>query len=255
MVKFSLHSTGEEVSSVSEILKKVDEFCRGEATGSVWLRGHADYYWKLKPTIGREHYFIGNCICFDEHKEKNLLHRFRRYAYAHLNRALGEWGALLLARHHGLPVRLLDWTSNPLMALYFATAYDKEPVDGAVWAFLRQPDDSSDIDIFTEKRTPLEIKGVRIIYPLVNSPRITAQSSAFTIQDDPRKSLDVYAGKEFSLGEMDIAKLVKWKVPKEKKANIIEELERTAINQRTIFPDLDGLAKGLWQAEAIRRQR
>lgn len=254
MAKFPFQSTGEEVGSVNEMLKKVDEFCRDEATGSVWLRGHADYSWELKPTIGREHYYIGKCICFDEHKEKNLLHRFRRYAYAHLNRSIGEWEALLLARHYRLPVRLLDWTSNPLVALYFAATYDKEPTDGAIWAFLRHPDDSSDIDIFKDP-PPVKIKGVRIIYPFVNSPRIIAQSSAFTIQDDPWKNLDAYAGKEFSPGEMDITKLVKWKVPKEKKASIIEELERAAINQRTLFPDLDGLAKGLWHAEGIRRQR
>lgn len=252
-IMMKLQLNGEKVTSVCEILKKVDEFCRKESTGSIWLRGHGDSSWELIPTIGREHYYIGRPILFKPHQEKNLLHRFRRYAYAHLNRNIEEWEALLLGRHYGLPVRLLEWTSNPLIALYFAASYGKEiKTDGAIWVFLRKPDDSSDIDIFEEKRSPFQIKGVRIIYPFISSPRISAQSSAFTIQDNPWQKLANYEGKKCP---MDIKKLAKWIIPKDKKEGIIEELERTSINYRVIYPDLGGLAKGLWQAEIIRKQR
>ena len=48
--------------------------------------------------------------------EREFVRRFIRHSYAHFGRTLSLWEAYLLARQHGLPVRLLDWTGNPLMA-------------------------------------------------------------------------------------------------------------------------------------------
>lgn len=52
--------------------------------------------------------------------------------------------------------------------------------------------------------------------------------------------------------ELDIERLFRWTVPSSNKARIVLDLERLAINSRTLFPDLDGLARGLWQTEVIR---
>ena len=46
--------------------------------------------------------------------------------------------------------------------------------------------------------------------------------------------------------------MIRWTVPAANKTDIVLDLERVAINSRTLFPDLDGLARGLWETEVIR---
>ncbi len=75
----------------------------------------------------------------------------------------------------------------------------------------------------------------------------------FTLHGDPWTDMVRCAGRRHPGKDLDVSKLMKWKVERAAKPGIVLELERLAINSRTLFPDLDGLAKGLWQTEVLRR--
>ena len=45
-----------------------------------------------------------------------------------------QFDTISIAQHHGLPTRLLDWTSSPLVALYFCVRSLAQE-DGCIYTF------------------------------------------------------------------------------------------------------------------------
>jgi len=99
---------------------------------------------------------------------------------------------------------------------------------------------------------PLEVVGVKIIHAVDVSQRLIAQSGLFTIQNEPSVPLNERTNEVFADNELDFTALHKWIVPKEKKPYLAKELERAGMSPRLLFPDLDGLAKGLLQTIVVR---
>ena len=114
----------------------------------------------------------------------------------------------------------------------------------------REDEDYDVMNAIKENKSPFEVPGVKIIYPVFVEQRMLAPAACFTIQNDPKKGLEDYqAG-----GESDIEALRKWEVPKCKnKSALLEDLQRISIDYRNLYPNLDGLAKGLWHLEVIKR--
>jgi hypothetical protein len=235
-----------EITKVSE-LQELLHVLQQELGSMLYFRGVEDDTYELLPSIGRKQkvldqsgYLVKNIL-----EEKNLLQCFRRHTYEHHQRLLSEWEALFLARHHGLPTRLLDWTVNPLVALFFASIKhrtESNSLGGAIWVFVKSGDWKEDIDVFSTG-DPFEIKGIRLLYPFNPSPRITAQSGVFTIQEDPR--LDLRRVQRERTDECDIGRLECLLVPEKSKLTLLKELHRIGIHHRSVFPDLTGIAESI----------
>src|SRR6266852_4203618 len=164
------------VRSSQELIEELKSF--DDPSYQIRLRGQPYVRYGLVPTIARPHAFGGKTLSngFDPKQEHDLLHRFRRHTYSHSGRILTKWEALFLARHHGLPVRLLDCTANPLVALYWACESMKDfSVDGAVFAFKPRANRLF-LDVLDPESDPEMISGVRMVNPFYPTARMTAQA-------------------------------------------------------------------------------
>src|SRR5690606_7748069 len=58
------------------------------------------------------------------HLEAHILRNFVRHSRPYLPAdPTNEWELLVIAQHHGVPTRLLDWSYSPLVAAHFATRH------------------------------------------------------------------------------------------------------------------------------------
>ena len=174
MTKFTsitIDSLSRYIDVVEKI--KIDSEARGNKADLLFRGQRQDY--TLLPKLARL-----NLKGEISNVEELMLNEFRR-ACVPLAEYQPEdnWDLLALAQHHGLPTRLLDWTSSALVAMWFAI--NKEPSDdteGIVWILKADVKDYRDK---SEQEDPLSNKITKIFRPRVVSKRISAQSGAFIV--------------------------------------------------------------------------
>lgn len=223
----------EKVDSVSGLLSRIVELYTGNR--SILFRGHRCEDWVLVPRIARTPLRVSYSA--DPLKtEQYMLDEFERLAVPYLgNRDITSvWDRLALAQHHGLPTRLMDWTSNPLVALWFAIEQPPERnMDAAIWAYGTDED-----DIVSLKKSPFDLPRTLIFRPRHHDSRIVAQSGWFTVH-----KYMVSGGHFSSLERIKTyrSELRKFVIPKQYFASLRDDLARCGIQRAALFPDLSGL--------------
>jgi len=195
--------------------------------------------------------------------EEHILRNYIRYARPYLgSEASNDWEQLISAQHHGVPTRLLDWSYSPLVALFFATRPSSHVRDRAVWrldwqavhnAFGFPPlalrtDDLDRLLDGGEKYSPWEFfardEKAKAFACLVEPPsmdaRIIAQAAAFTLCSDRCQAFDAFL-EEHGLG----GALAKFVIPGDQVSQFRDQLDLVGIDERRLFPDLDGVAASL----------
>ena len=110
--EIEIKSVVEYITEVNKLLKK-SKF--NPNTHTAFFRGHANKVWKLEPGLLRNHGYIEN-----EHLMYRTIIAQQTSEFSTCTSALDY---LVKMQHYGLPTRLLDLTTNPLIALYFACEY------------------------------------------------------------------------------------------------------------------------------------
>lgn len=248
------HTESVKIESVNGFLTSIEN----RINFAPIYRGQPNISWGLLPSIARKRFsfsgFFKRSKPFTEEIEANFIHRFKRHCYKFYNRTIDNWEALFLARHHGLPVRLLDWTTSPLVALYFACVSNNNcNTDGALWVFRNITETTNYYEDVFENKNPFSLKGVRIVFPYYSNPRMIAQSSVFTIHAYPWIDLsDIFND---AVHDTQVVDGQKWRIPYSCKKRIIKQLYELNINARTLSPDLDGIAVDILNTELIFRSK
>ena len=148
---------------------------------------HAQAFWMFRGVADSENHLLVPKVGrdparYDAKLERKLFENFRRRAAQFLDtRGLSAWDGLALAQHHGLPTRLLDWTSNPLVAAYFAVSTTPQDATARIYA-VRARDRIDD----TEAGDPMTYDGpVKFFAPFHVAPRIVSQRGFFTVHPRP----------------------------------------------------------------------
>jgi hypothetical protein len=206
------------------------------------FRGQACADWPLVPAMGRLHECVKRYESWHA-LEYDLLERFQKYARAFLDKepvSKLEW--LVVAQHYGLPTRLLDWTTNPLKALFFSVENPCNREDGILWAL--QPkgwrNELRDVD------ARLDRDGILVAYfPDHLNQRVSNQESCFTLFPFPDEKVPLPGLDQGDAYNQHIKTLTKFLIPFDCKNAIRMELRTLGINHRSMFPGLDGLAKSI----------
>lgn len=226
------------------------------------FRGQADSSWSIQSTLTR--YLKDFKVHQDawEHQEERIIRIFKRKAHHYLKNVpadndIMQW--LSLMQHHGAPTRLIDFTWSPFVAAFFAL--QRATKECSVWAIypagfdyqleielpngnIIQPKQlwPSTYDIFKSSFLSSSVEFAVQGEPNAMNDRLIAQSGTFAVPSVLYKPLEEI--------------LLNYPNPENVIVKFILNTERvrdeamgyfhvTNINESTLFPGIDGMAKSL----------
>jgi hypothetical protein len=254
--------TSNKIDSISNFAIYIDEAVgHRKKPNNIWYRGEGKSTFSLLPRLYRNPRNIVDLVSKEETMAKWFYERSIPYCVRDLK---DHFEKLFFMQHYGVPTRLLDWTENPFIALYFALKPDPKYIqnDSVVWVLdpclwnkeatksIGKPIDQILFKDDPENRLISYTLGKPLlggellplaVYGTYNSYRIAAQRGVFTIfgsTKDPMEKYFIDSRRHFN--KSCLTKII---IPYSLKQKLFKSLLSLGITESTILPDLDGLAR------------
>ena len=227
------------VTSLKDYIECTELIKKKTRTKTFVFRGQANH-WELLPSISRNG--LSSEILENERK---LLSRFKKEGEPCLHLVpSNDWDWLIVAQHHGLPTRLLDWSFDPLIALWFALEKcDAEWSNPEVWVLKPLKEDYIDK---LDKFLPFKGNRTKIFETKFSIPRVRAQNGCFVLfKYTPT----------FPKGFVPLEKnptlqkrIERIRIAKNASGGILKEIQELGFTKEKLYPDIDLVAKEIRQS-------
>lgn len=179
-------------------------------------------------------------------QERNFLQSFikRSIPFLEKNPPKSDWDWLALAQHFGLPTRLLDWTSNAFVALYFAlteNTHNTNPTNRVLWVLEVEDEDFVESII---NDGAFGIHRTMVYQPSHLTNRIVAQSGWFSIHkymEPKHKYVPLEKNLKFK------SRLQRYLIDSDRDSvrKMQTDLQKMGLTPLTLFPSLETLCSEL----------
>lgn len=238
------------IKSIDDMVEQIKQLKRMYGSQPIWFRGQENSEWHLIPSIQRgklyqkESFVTNDFYIYVNQIEENMPHK-TNYA---------AWMSLM--QHYGLPTRILDWSSSPLVACYFALEKNREKNnDSCIWVLIPRRVNKQEgfgecvypIDAYTvqEMLTPAFKPNTKVdnefrdkiiaCHSVEKNLRMYSQQSSFTVHNSKKRLEDI----------CDSETLFKLTIPNECKQEMYESVSILGISTHFIYPDMEHVSRDI----------
>lgn len=233
-----------KINSIDDLIEEIRKLKAIYGKQPIWFRGQEKSEWHLEPSIHRgkllekENYVTNDFYIYVNQIEDN----------APLKEDYAAWMSLM--QHYGLPTRILDWSSSPLVACYFALERNRDKSnDSCIWVLIPRNINIQEgfgeyvypINAYTVQQMLMPAFKDKVIlenqfvdkiiacHSVKKDLRMYSQQSSFTVHNSLRKLEDI----------CDEETLFKFIIPQCCKESMYESLNILGISTRFIYPDME----------------